>query len=501
MFGHYDWAAKWAVYLPNKIAVKEIGSNRALSYARLNTLANLLAHHLAEKLRLQKGDRVAILAENTLEHLIFLSAAQKTGIILVPINFRLTPAEIDYLLGDSAPTAIYYQQRYFEKIAGLPNFKRATHHATLESLSTDLFLKTNEDVSAFPNRELQPEDPVLILYTSGTTGFPKGALYTHQMMFWNSINTALRLGITDADRTLNVMPFFHTGGWNVLQTPFFHHGAYVALLAKFEPAQVLQLLASEKVTIFMGVPTMLKMMADTPEFNVVDLSALRFIITGGEAMPLPYIKKWHEKGIPIRQGYGLTEFGPNVTSLHHTDAIRKMGSIGKPNFYIDYKIVDDNNQPVKQGDIGELCLKGPTCTPGYWQNPEATAEAIENGWFHTGDYVREDEEGFLYVVDRKKNMYISGGENVYPAEVERLLLTHPAVKEAAVIGVPDEKWGEVGKAFIVCDTGRFVTETDIISFCRDKIAGFKIPKYVVFLDELPKNDTGKIDRKALKLLN
>lgn len=346
--------------------------------------------------------------------------------------------------------------------------------------------------------EITEDDPVLILYTSGTTGFPKGAIYTHKMMFWNSENTALRLGLTDGDRTINVMPFFHTGGWNVLQTPFLHRGATVAMLPKFDAELVLDLLESEQITIFMGVPTMLKMMADAARFESVNLSALRYFIVGGEAMPLPLIEKWHNKGVPIRQGYGLTEFGPNVTSLHQDDAVRKMGSIGKPNFYIDIKIVDDNENPVAANEIGEFCLKGPTCTPGYWNNPEATAAAIKDGWFFTGDYVRQDADGYIYVVDRKKNMYISGGENVYPTEVEKFLRTHPEIADVAIIGVPDEKWGESGKAFVVRAAGSQLTAADILAFCKGNLAKFKIPKYISFLPELPKGDTGKIDRKQLK---
>lgn len=498
MNGHFDWAAKWAMYLPNKIALKEIGSGRSLTYRQINNLGNSYANYFTNRWHVKKGDRIAIIAETCLEYMMLLSAAQKTGAILVPLNYRLSPREIDFLLGDAAPKVVLYQEKYLESIMDCPNFRKIPVHVPLES-SGALSYEMRDSIDETPQPvEITEDDPVLILYTSGTTGFPKGAIYTHKMMFWNSENTALRLGLTDGDRTINVMPFFHTGGWNVLQTPFFHRGATVAMLPKFDAELVLDLLESEKITIFMGVPTMLKMMADTAQFDSANLSALRYFIVGGEAMPLPLIEKWHHKGVPIRQGYGLTEFGPNVTSLHQDDAVRKMGSIGKPNFYIDIKIVDDNENPVAPNEIGEFCLKGPTCTPGYWNNPEATAAAIKDGWFFTGDYVRQDSDGYIYVVDRKKNMYISGGENVYPTEVEKFLRTHPEIADVAIIGVPDEKWGESGKAFVVRAAGSQLSAADILAFCKGNLAKFKIPKHICFLPELPKGDTGKIDRKQLK---
>lgn len=218
-------------------------------------------------------------------------------------------------------------------------------------------------------------------------------------------------------------------------------------------------------------------------------------------MPVPLIGQWHAKGVPIRQGYGLTEVGPNVTSLNHQDAIRKAGSIGKENFYYQAKLVNDSGDEVAPGELGELVLSGPTVTPGYWRNPEATAATIRDGWFHTGDIMRRDEEGFLFVVDRIKNMYISGAENVYPAEVEFLLRSHPGIDSVAIIGVPDEKWGESGMAFVVIREGFSVTKEDVLAYCEGKLAKYKIPKHVHFLDELPRNDAGKIDRQQLRIIS
>ncbi len=341
----------------------------------------------------------------------------------------------------------------------------------------------------------------MVLYTAGTTGLSKGVIITHKMLFWNSINTGLRLDLNSSDHTQSFAPFFHTGGWNVLFTPFMRHGASHTLLTHFDADLILQLMDKEKATILFGVPTMLQMMSDSPLFENTDLSSVRYAIVGGAPMPIPLINKWHEKGVFIRQGYGLTEVGPNTFSLHQDDAKRKKGSIGFPNFYIDAKIVDAKGEDAGTDEVGELWMKSPVVTPGYWGQAKETAEAITDGWFHTGDMMRKDSDGYYFVVDRKKNMFISGGENVYPAEIESFLLTNVNIKEAAVIGIPDEKWGEVGKAYIVLKTDSELTPEGILEFCRGNLAKYKIPKFVQLIEELPQNDAGKIDRKKLLQLN
>ncbi len=488
-----DWAEKWALYQPDKIAFRQYETGDTLTFLRLHQLGNRLAHYLQDHFEIKKGDRIAVLAENCLEYLVLLAAAQKSGLIIVPLNYRLAAAEIDYLLQDAQPKLVITEDKFDHLIqmASLTRWPLKAFRKFCES-------KTSAKDEYFPTVNLAPDDPLFILYTSGTTGFPKGALYTHKMLFWNSINTAMSLIVNSDSRTVNCMPPFHTGGWNVLMMPFFHHGGYTCLIKKFDPEAILQLLESEQVTIFMGVPTMLKMIAELPAFQKADFSKLYYIIVGGEPMPIPLIEQWHDKGVFIRQGYGMTEVGPNLTSLHQDDAVRKKGSIGRPNYYVQTKIVDENGQPVPSGEAGELLLKGPMVTPGYWQNPEATAKAIRDGWFHSGDMAMRDEDNYFYIVDRIKNMFISGGENVYPAEVERALLTHPAISEAAVIGVADTKWGEVGKAFIVTTPNCSLTKEEVVQHCKSKLAGFKVPRHYVFVQQLPKNDTGKIDRKTLK---
>ena len=492
----FDWYDKWNIYSPDKVAFRELESGRSFTYSEMNNLANFLADYLYKNYNLSRSSRVAILAENCVEFFILLGVAQKSGIIIVPLNYRLTARELDYILGDSEPDLIILENKFKDKVEDSENYKKIKYKLTLGDF-TNIFESNSSEISKKYSSNINEDDAVLLLYTSGTTAFPKGALYTHGMMFWNSLNTALRLDITTQDKSITATPPFHTGFWNVLVSPFLHHGAYTLIVKNFEPEKVLQALEDEKATLWWAVPTMLKMMADSPLFEKVKLENLRYFVVGGEAMPIPLIEKWHNKGVLIRQGYGLTEVGPNVTSLNHTDAIKKQGSIGTPNFYIDTKLVDENGNEIFGEGTGELLLKGPNVTPGYWKNEEATKETIVDEWFHTGDVVKRDSERFLFVVDRIKNMYISGGENVYPAQIEHLIRTHPKVDDVAVIGVPDDKWGESGKAFIVLKENETLTLEELVEFCLDKLAKFKIPKHLEIIDELPKNVAGKIDRKRL----
>jgi fatty-acyl-CoA synthase len=476
-----DWLGKWALYSPEKVALVE--DDRKATYRELNELAENYASWLHEKKSIEKGDRVAILASFSIELIALFGAAQKAGFVLVPINTRLTPHEVAYQISDSGAKLVIADAEFDAKLSD----------TEMESLR---FADMQGGEQAY-HEEVSDGDPLFILYTSGTTGFPKGAIYTHGMLFWNSVNTALRLDLTSNDITLNCMPAFHTGGWNVLITPLLHRGGTIWLQKDFEPNEVLEKLEKSESTLFMAVPTMLKMMADAKNFSSVNLNQIRYFIVGGEALPIPMIELWANKNIPIRQGYGLTEVGPNVTSLHQNDTIRKRGSIGFFNYYIDGKVVSDSGEECKPDEVGELWLKGPNVTPGYWHNDEANAKSFDGEWFKTGDLVRIDEEGYIYVAGRKKEMYISGGENVYPREVEKVLQEHNDVADAAVIGVPDEKWGESGAAYVVTKPGVEVSENLLRDHSLKFLAKFKIPKYFFLIDELPLNSTGKIDKKNL----
>lgn len=489
-----DWIAKWAGYLPEKVAVSEYETGRTITYSELNHRGMRLAHMFCDRQKMQTGDRLMVLAEHGIDYVSLFTMAQKTGITLVPVNYRLTCAEINYLIQNSDPKVLV-AERKFEPL--VDQLECPVPVIWMEDLVAEIKgLPTIE----FKSLDFPEDHPLFILYTSGTTGFPKGAIYSHKMLLWNSLNITQSLDITSADHTVSSMPAFHTGGWNVLLTPFLHRGASLGILKKFDPGLLLELMEQEGSNLFMGVPTMLKMMQECEQFDKVRLEKMRYFIVGGEALPLEVINCWHDKGIKIRQGYGLTEVGPNLTSLHHDDAERKKGSIGVPNFYVDIKLLGADGKFIEAEGTGELCISGPVVTPGYWNNPEATAKSIVDGWFRTGDVARMDSDGYLFIVDRIKNMYISGGENVYPAEVERILREMVGIDEAAVVGVPDEKWGEVGKAYITLSGLQPVDEAEVRAHCLEHLAKYKVPKLVVILQELPKNDSGKIDRKKLNHL-
>lgn len=491
-----DWLANWAKYTPSRMFLREHQRDIQWSYSDFNLRTESLATYLVDQYKIKKGDRVAIYSKNKSEHVILFLACIKIGALLVPLNFRLMPRELDILISDAEPKLFFYDEEFTDHIPKLSSLFKVEVVNPLNEITK--FLVEDIDAPKFLSNEFFTEyDPVMILYTAGTTGLSKGVIITHKMLFWNSINTGLRLDLHSSDHTQSFAPFFHTGGWNVLFTPFLHHGASHTLLTQFDPDLILQLLEKEKATILFGVPTMLQMMADSPYFNKVDLSSVRYAIVGGAPMPIPLINIWHNKGVFIRQGFGLTEVGPNCFSLHQDDAIRKKGSIGFPNFYIEAKIFKEDKTECAINEVGELWLKSPVVTPGYWRNDEATKTTITDGWFHTGDLVKQDDEGYFYVVDRKKNMYISGGENVFPAEVETFLYSNEKIKEVAVIGVEDEKWGEVGKAYIVVKDSQKLNKNEIMDFCLGRLAKYKIPKYIEFLTELPKSETGKIDKKKL----
>ncbi|AEN74340.1 o-succinylbenzoate--CoA ligase [Rhodothermus marinus SG0.5JP17-172] len=486
-----DWLERNARYWPDRPALTWVPEGTCWTFAQLHAEGEALAAVLAARFGLQKGDRVAILAENRPEHVLLFVACQKAGWILVPLNYRLAAPELAYQVSDSAPALLVYDAPY----TGVVQRLGAVALLPLETIRT--FARSGATLKSRPAIAL--DDPLMILYTSGTTGRPKGALITHGMIAWNAFNTIHRLDLTSRDVSFNAAPFYHTGGWNVLLTPFLFKGGHTYLLDRFDPEQILRLCDEVGMTILWGVPTMLRMLADHPRFEQTSFRTVRYAIVGGEAMPEPLIRRWHQKGVPIRQGFGMTEVGVNCFSLPEDDALRKIGSIGFPNFYVEARIVDETGREVGVDEVGELLMRGPVVTPGYWQRPEATAEAIDaEGWFHTGDLVRRDAEGYFYVVGRKKDMYISGGENVYPAEIEAVLRAHPDVADAAVVGVPDPKWGETGAAFVVPKPGRTLTAEAVQRYCRSQLAGYKVPRHVFFLEALPLGPTGKCDKQALR---
>ncbi len=474
-----NWLKKRERYTPEKEAVIDTGTGKRYTYRNLNSKANRLAGHLQHRHDLKAGDRLAVVSKNSVEYMILFFACAKLGIVLVPLNYRLPVEGLKVLIQDANPHVLVHSEE----------FNHVSEQDTPYADSMK-FLQFEGDNSIAGMLNTTAPDPIIheaayddiamILYTSGTTGRSKGAMITWRQIHWNSMNTEISLGLTGHDSSFVNTPFYHTGGWHVLLTPLIHHGGKLIFQPEFDAAACNELIEKEEISILFGIPTMLRMMMEQDNFASADFRSLRFAICGGESCPIPVIKQFEEKHVPIRQGYGLTEAGPNCFSLPAEDAIRKKGSVGFPNFHIGTKIVDDDQNEVPQGEVGELLMKGPHVFEGYWKNPQETEEAITKGWVHTGDLFRCDEDGYYFMVGRKKEMYISGGENVYPVQVEKVIYEHPAVAQVAVIGVPDEKWGETGCAYVVLEEGEQITAEELKEYCRHYLAGYQCPGYVNF---------------------
>jgi fatty-acyl-CoA synthase len=343
------------------------------------------------------------------------------------------------------------------------------------------------------------EDIAALIFTGGTTGLPKAAKISHRQIGWNTLNTVIH-DLRHGDTYLNVFPLFHTGGMFVYTVPLVILGGTTVVLRTFDPNRVLEIIDAEEITVFAGVPTMYQMISVSEAWSTASLSSLRFCTSGGAPLPIDLVRQYaDEKGIQFKQGFGMTEFGPGVFALPPEEAIRKAGSIGRPNFFVDARIVNDQNQEQPVNVAGELILKGPSFCSGYYNNDAATQKVIDaDGYFHTGDMAKVDQDGFFYIVDRKKDMFISGGENIYPAEIERVLSQHSAVYMCAVIGIADAKWGEVGKACVVLHDGQDVTEEELLNFLKARLAKYKVPKTVAFLKEMLISGAGKILKRELK---
>ena len=499
-----DYLARRELYSPDKLAFIDAGKNPEwrLTFRQANQRANRLANWLRSQ-GVDKGDRVAILARDGCEHLDLFFACSKLGAIHTALNWRLNWHELLEICQNTTPKLLVYSDDFKAGVAELTaRYPLTCLHLDGDGLPGSLpferTLQSSPD-GAVTCETLEDEDIAALIFTGGTTGLPRAAQVSHRMIAWNTLNTVIH-DVTHNDVYLNVFPMFHTGGLFVYTLPQVIFGGLTILIRSFDPAQVLSLLEREKVTIFAAVPTMYQMLTTAPNWPAVDLSALRFCTSGGAPLPVPLVEKYtREKGIRFKQGFGMTEFGPGIFALAPEDAIRKAGSIGRPNFYVDARIVDDEGHFLGPDQEGELVLKGPSYCSGYFNNPQATAEALDGlGFFHTGDVAHYDDQGYFFIVDRKKDMFISGGENVYPAEIEKALYQHPAVHMCAVIGLPDPKWGEVGKACVVLKSGSSVSEAELLEFMSARLAKYKVPQTVSFLDALPISAAGKILKRELR---
>jgi len=502
-----DTLGRRAIYSPDRVAVIDTGKpgRLTLTYAQLNQRANRLANWLRDEVGIQQGDRVGILAHDGVEFLDAFFACGKLGAILACFNWRMHWRELMQVMSDTTPKALIFSDEFAENVSRLlEHAPSLTHLLHIEgdglprSQHYELTLQS-ADPTPVTTESVEMEDTAALIFTGGTTGLPRGAQISHRMIGWNTLNTVIH-DMLPGDTTVNVFPMFHTGGLLVYTVPLMIVGGTVILVRRFDPALVLSLIDEYHADFFAGVPTMYQMLTQAPNWERARLSSLRFCTSGGAPLPVPLVEKFRdEKGVRFKQGFGMTEFGPGIFALAPEDAIRKAGSIGRPNFFVDARIVDDANRPLPPGEVGELALKGPSFCSGYFGLPDAMGEAVdEEGWFHTGDLARCDEEWYFYIVDRKKDMIITGGENVYPAEVEQALYRHPAVHQCAVVGVPDATWGEVGLACVVLAPGASASEDELLYHLRQHLASFKAPKRVVFLGALPISAAGKILKRQLR---
>lgn len=489
---------------PERRALYDAHSEQAYTFSELNQRANRLANLLRENYGLEKGERVSILAYNGVAYVDLLFGLGKIGGIFAPLNWRLTARELSYIVNDCQPKVLVCGPEFRPLLEELRKSITIPEIISLEGADipgTQAYETLMGQASAAePNRpELSEEEAYCILYTSGTTGRPKGAVLPHRQILWNAINTVVSWGLSEKDVSPILTPMFHAGGLFVFLVPLFYIGGQVILTRAFDPEETLKLIVDRKCSVILGVPTLFQIWMNTAYFKEADFSSVHFFISGGAPCPPALIKAWSQsKGVVVRQGYGLTEVGVNCFSMTDRDALNKAGSVGKPIFHSRMRLVDTNGQDVAVGETGELIISGPTVCSGYWNNSKASEEAVKDGWFHTGDMARMDEEGYYYIVGRYKDMIISGGENIYAAEVEAVFREHPEVADAALIGMPDEKWGEVGLMVVVRKAGSDLQGNQIIDFCQGRLARYKIPKRIEFVKTLPYSSYGKVIKSELR---
>lgn len=495
-----NWLYQRALRTPQRRALTFEGTTR--TFAEVQERVDRLASALRDG-GVCRGDRVGFLGLNQPAFFEALFATARLGAIFVPLNFRLTGPELSYIIGDAGVHTLIVDEPHRAVIDGirqeLPrrNFWSADAPAKGWPALSDV---TRDKEPLEVGTSVAADDVAVIMYTSGTTGRPKGAMLTHGNIWWNNINTMLTLDILEDDVSLVVAPLFHIGGLNVTTLVTWQKGGEIVLHRTFDPGRFLEAVARHRVTSCFAVPAMLLFASQQPGFEAADLSSLRLMVCGGAPVPEPLIRLYGARGIPINQGYGLTETAPLLTFLTSEWAAGKIGSAGRTPPFTEIKLIDASGARISEpGEKGEVCAKGPNIMPGYWNKPRETAAAIDaEGWFHTGDVGYLDADGFLFIADRVKDMLITGGENVYPAEVESVLYDHPAITEVAVIGLPDERWGEAVVAVVALKAGESLTLESLREWAGAKLARYKLPSRLEIVDALPRNPAGKVLKFELR---
>lgn len=504
MFNIVDIAAKRAALSPDKIALEEVVSGARLTYREFDDRACRFAAVLRD-LDIAAGDRIAILTHNAASFFEVLFACGKARVILVPLNWRQTVAELAPLIDDCAPRLLLHDGPNVALAAALaqarPGLPLMRVHGEDEAATPGSYQALRD--AAAERHDWDPVWPAdglwYMLYTSGTTGRPKAVMQTFGMAHANFVNLASAIDLTAHDVTPNYLPLFHTAGINLHTLPTLIAGGTVKVLPGFDADRFFDLIESGALTALLAVPAIYQALSVHARFAKADLSKVRSWSSGGAPLSHALIDLYSRCGVTICQGYGMTETGPTTFLMRPEEAVRKRGAVGRPLLLAESRIAGVDGRELPPGEAGELLIRGANVTPGYWNRPDATAEAFDrDGWLHTGDVARIDEDGFVFIIDRIKDMYISGGENVYPAEVENVLAGHPDVLEAAVVGIADERWGEVGRAYVIPRPGRAVGEAAIRLYCRERLAGYKVPKSVVVADDLPRTPAGKVRKHMLR---
>ena len=507
----FDWVGAWserrARLSPENVGLVDATTDRTFTYGELDARANRTARLLRDY-DVADGDRVATLSRNRPELVDCFFATGKTGGVLAPLSHRLAPPELAAMLSTVAPELLVVEAPFVDlarDVLGHDDCTVDPEVLVVADGETSGKVDLDDDWHRYAERlpaddspvapaDVSLSDPHLFLHTGGSTGVPKETVLSHRSIVWNSFNTITAWGLRPEDTTPMVFPMFHTGGWNVLTVPLFHLGATVVVAREFDPEAVLRSVSEHDASVLVAVPAVLRMMCRHDDWAETDLSSLRFVKSGGGPCRESVMQAWWDRGVDLSQGYGLTECGPNNFAMPEGWSHEKADSVGVPAMHVDARVVDDDG-PVPQGEVGELELAGLHAADGYWQAPEESAETFGDGWVSTGDLARVDDDGYYHVVGRTKTMYVSGGENVYPPEVESAISTHPKVEEVVVVAVPDEQWGQVGKAVVEGDES--LTIDELREFLDGKVARFKLPKQLAFVDEMPTSGPSKIDRQAV----
>jgi fatty-acyl-CoA synthase len=491
-----------AAFTPDKPAI--IFESEILSYAGFSARIEQTACALKAEFGVSRGDRVAILSLNRPDYLVLLYACARLGAMLVPLNWRLAVAEQLFILSDAGVKVLVLEQAFTEILPALEEGLPGTSIVGLDfappkGIALEPLLAPARGGGRNPYTDLSC--PLLIVYTSGTTGRPKGAVLRQEALLWNGVMSQHMHGLTSSDHVLTVLPFFHVGGLNIQTTPALHHGATVTIHARFTPDAALTAIARERPTLTVLVPATIQAVTDHPNWASTDLSSLKAISTGSTVVPPNLIERFVARGVPVLQVYGSTETCPIAIYTRLGGDLSRVGSTGLPGLCCEAAVIDDAGVELPPDTPGEIAVRGPNVFSEYWGNEEATRQALHDGWYRTGDIGRRDSDGYFWVHDRKKNLIISGGENIYPAEVERVLLEHPDVGECGVIGRPDPRWDEVPVAYVIRRAGCSVEAEDLKAHVLTQLARFKVPRDIVFVDDLPRTALGKVQHFLLRQLD